>query len=106
MKFQEKMGIKIKRLREEKNMSQTTLAELVGYKDKTAVAKVEAGKVDLPQSKIIAFANALGTTTSYFFDDSEAPQTIAAHLDTDELTDAELDDVARYIEFIKAKRKV
>lgn len=89
-------------------MSQTTLAELVGYKDKTAVAKVEAGKVDLPQSKIIAFANALGTTTSHFFDDSDpqAPQTIAAHLDTGELTDAELNDVAAYIEFIKARRKV
>lgn len=34
----------------------------------------------------------------------EEPTTIAAHLDTDDLTQDELDDVANYIEFIKAKR--
>ena len=70
MTTQEAMGLRIKSLREEKKMSQTTLAELVGYKDKTAIAKVEAGKVDLPQSKISAFAKALGTTTSYLFSDN------------------------------------
>ncbi|MBR5129203.1 MAG: helix-turn-helix transcriptional regulator [Firmicutes bacterium] len=59
------MGLKIKRLREEHKMSQTTLAEKIGYKDKTAIAKVEAGKVDLPQSKISAFAKALDTTPAY-----------------------------------------
>lgn len=32
------------------------------------------------------------------------PETIAAHLDTDKLTEAELNDVANYIEFIKSKR--
>ena len=43
------MGLKIKSLREDKKLSQSELAALVGYKDKTAIAKVEAGKVDLPQ---------------------------------------------------------
>lgn len=70
MTTQETMGLRIKSLREERKMSQTTLAELVGYKDKTAIAKVEAGKVDLPQSKISAFANALNTTTSFLFADN------------------------------------
>ena len=65
------MGIRIKRLRELNKLSQTELAERVGYKDKTAVAKVEAGKVDLPQSKITAFAKALNTTTSYLFGDDD-----------------------------------
>ena len=51
------------------NISQTTLAERVGYKDKTSIAKVEAGKVDLPQSKLIAFAKALNTNPSYFFNE-------------------------------------
>lgn len=35
---------------------------------------------------------------------SYEPTTIAAHLNTDTLTQDELDDVASYIEFIKAKR--
>lgn len=33
------------------------------------------------------------------------PTTIAAHLDTDDLSEAELADVANYIAFIKSKRK-
>jgi len=109
MTTQESMGLRIKSLREERKMSQSALAELVGYKDKTAIAKVEAGKVDLPQSKITAFAKALGTTTSYLFSDNVAdetsePSTIAAHLDADDLTDAEMADVANYIAFLKSKR--
>lgn len=35
----------------------------------------------------------------------QEPTTVAAHLDTDDLTQDELDDVATYIEFIKNKRK-
>ena len=54
-------------------MSQSELAEKVGYKDKTAIAKVEADKVDLPQSKIFAFAKNLGTTPSYILGDNEFP---------------------------------
>lgn len=71
MTTQVAMGLRIKKLREEKELSQTTLAELVGYKDKTAIAKIEAGKVDLPQSKILSFANALNTTTSFLFGDAD-----------------------------------
>ena len=51
--------------------SQEQLALKVGYADKTSIAKIEAGKVDLPQSKIIAFANALNTTTSFLMDGNE-----------------------------------
>ena len=52
----------IKRLREERGMSQDALAEKVGYKDRSSIAKVEAGLVDLSQSKIAAFAKALGVS--------------------------------------------
>lgn len=34
------------------------------------------------------------------------PHTIAAHLDTDDLTEAELEDVANYIAFLKNKRNL
>lgn len=52
----------IKRLRNELGMTQTELAHLVGYADKSMIARVEAGQVDLGQSKIEAFAAALNTT--------------------------------------------
>lgn len=50
------------RFREKLGLSQEALAEMVGYKDRSSVAKVEAGKVDLSQSKIAAFAKALNVT--------------------------------------------
>ena len=107
MTTQESMGLKIKSLREDKKLSQSDLATLVGYKDKTAIAKVEAGKVDLPQSKISAFAKALNTTTSYLFSDEEDDEqiTIATHFDGDDYTEEELDKIKAFAAFVKSNRK-
>ena len=106
MTTQERMGMRIKQLREEKQLSQSELANLVGYKDKTSIAKIEAGKVDLPQSKITAFVKSLNTTTSYLFGDDidSTPNTIAAHFDGDEYTEDELDEIKQFAEFVKGKR--
>jgi transcriptional regulator with XRE-family HTH domain len=52
----------IKKRRQELNMSQQELAEAVGYKGKSMVSQVENGLVDLPESMIIKFADALYTT--------------------------------------------
>lgn len=52
----------IKRLREKMGLSQEELALRVGYKDRSSIAKIEAGLVDLAQSKIAAFATALSVT--------------------------------------------
>ena len=67
----------IKRLREEKGMSQETLAKLTGYTDRSSITKIEKGLVDLQQSKIELFAKALGTTSSKLFgcDNNIAPIT-------------------------------
>lgn len=59
---------RIKQLRISKGMTQEELAHKVGYSDKTAVNKVEMGLRDIPQSKICAFADALGVTASYLMD--------------------------------------
>lgn len=55
---------KIRFLREQLNMSQDELAKKTGYTSRTSIAKIEAGKIDLPQSKIALFANALNTTVA------------------------------------------
>lgn len=55
---------RIRLRREELNMSQEELARLLGYKDRSTIAKIEAGKNDITQSKIAAFAKALNTTPS------------------------------------------
>jgi len=52
----------IKRLREEREMTQETLAELMGYSHKSSINKIEMGKADLPQSKLVAFAKIFGVS--------------------------------------------
>lgn len=49
----------IKKLRLKHQLSQSELARLVGYSNRTTIAKIEAGKIDIPQSKIAEFAKAL-----------------------------------------------
>ena len=54
----------IKQKRLELGMTQTELALKMGYAGKSMIAKIEKGLVDLPQSKILAFAEALNTSAS------------------------------------------
>lgn len=56
---------RIKALRERRGLSQEDLANLLGYKDRSTIAKIEKGINDITQSKIIAFAQALNTTPAY-----------------------------------------
>ena len=49
----------IKLRRESLGLSQEELAIKVGYTSRSSIAKIENGDVDIPRSKIIAFAEAL-----------------------------------------------
>lgn len=49
----------IRERRIELKMSQDTLAELTGYRDRSSIAKIEKGEVDISESKIREFAKAL-----------------------------------------------
>ena len=60
-----KIGARIKSRRQELSLSQEELARKIGYTSRTSIAKIEAGDIDLPQSKIVAFAEALETTPSW-----------------------------------------
>lgn len=59
---------RIRDLRTEKGLSQDDLARLLGYKDRSMITKIEGGKVDISQKKIVAFAKALDTTPRYLMD--------------------------------------
>lgn len=54
----------IKKRRLELQLTQTDLASKLGYADKSMIAKIEKGLVDLPQSKILAFADVLQISPS------------------------------------------
>lgn len=44
------------------HMTQQELAQKLGYKSTSTIAKIEAGENDIPQARIAAFAAALNTT--------------------------------------------
>ncbi len=56
---------RIKRRREELNLSQEELASKLGYKSRSSINKIEMGLSDIPFSKIKDFAMALETTPAY-----------------------------------------
>lgn len=100
--------INIKKLREAKGMSQDELAELTGYSDRSSIAKIEKGLVDLPQTKILSFAKALGVSPSQLMGWSETenkPQTLAAHFEGEDFTEEEIEEIMKFAEFVKNKRK-
>lgn len=51
--------------REELGISQEELAKKVGYKSRSSINKIEMGKNDITQSKIMEIADALATTPEY-----------------------------------------
>lgn len=59
------MGQRIKNRREALGMSQQELADLVGYKSRSSINKIELGKNDILQSTIKKIASVLNCTPSY-----------------------------------------
>ena len=59
------VGDNILRLRKRLGMTQEELATRMGYKSKSTINKIELGINDIPQSKIVRFAEVLGTTPAY-----------------------------------------
>ena len=84
---------KIKALRKQRNLSQDELARLTGYTDRSSIAKIEAGQVDLTESKILLFAQALGVSPSYLMGLSDEVPAPAPML---ELSQGEKDLIADY----------
>lgn len=63
----------IKACRKAAKMTQEELARRTGYTDRSSIARIEKGEIDLPQSKIKQFAEALGTTPSCLMGWDEKP---------------------------------
>lgn len=79
----------IKIYRKKAGMTQEKLAKLTGYTDRSSIAKVEKGAVDLSQSKIKQFARALGVTPGQLMGWEQEPED-AADLVAQVLTDPKL----------------
>ena len=82
------LGQRIRKRREELEMSQDNLAKKMGYKSRSSINKIELGLNDISQSKIMAFAKALHTTPAYLmgWNDNPAPSRFD-NLPSPEITD-------------------
>lgn len=72
------IGDRIKARRTELRLSQRELATRLGYTDHTTLTRIEAGKVDLPQSRIVKFAEVLGVTPGYLMGWEQEPEDFGA----------------------------
>ena len=61
----EELGYRIRLRRLEIGMSQDELAQKTGYGSRSSINKIELGKTDLPCSKLLLVAKALGVKPSY-----------------------------------------
>ena len=59
------VGENILLMRKRLGWTQEELATKMGYKSKSTINKIELGINDIPQSKIVKFANVLGTTPAH-----------------------------------------
>ena len=59
------IGERIKAKRIELGWSQRDLAARMKYSNHSTIGKIENGKVDIPQSKIVQFAEVLGVSVAY-----------------------------------------
>lgn len=59
------IGTKIKSRRQELQWSQRELSDRMGYNNHSTIARIESGKVDVPQSRIVKFSEVLGVSIAY-----------------------------------------
>jgi repressor LexA len=55
-----KIGNNIRTYRRKAGLNQATLAQLLGYTDRSSIAKIETGKVDISQTKLRQLADIFG----------------------------------------------
>ena len=81
------IGEKIRNRRMELGWSQRDLADKMGYTNNSTIAKIEQGKVDVTQSRVIQFSKVLGVSIAYLMDWDETKK---PSLDKLTLTEGEL----------------
>lgn len=72
------IGARIKARRQELKITQREMAARLGYNDHTSITRIEAGKVDLPQSRVAKIAEVLGVTPGYIMGWDQEPEDLGA----------------------------
>lgn len=112
-------GERIKRRRIELKWSQRELASRMNYNHHSTITKIEAGKVDIPTSRVMQFSEVLGVSVAYLMgwtdeqnptEENSAPaqETVLLNFDNEfselQLTPQEIKNVKEYISAIHDPR--
>lgn len=112
------IGQRVKKLRMEKGLTQTELAEKLGYKSKSSVAHIENGR-DIPRSMVVALSDILDTTPAYLMgwedpddkksalaDDSESVKKLKEIMEKiSQLSDSDFIQLDNFVRFLVAQSK-
>lgn len=102
------IGDKIRQKRLELGLTQEELAHRLGYKDKTAINKIETNKNGVKSSKLVKFAHALGCDPTDLLVDIEHEYHDTSEINAyarmlSELSPAALDNAIQYIKYLAEK---
>ena len=99
------IGSKLSKLIEANNTNPNELARKVGVSPQTiySIIKRDSKKADI--EVLLRIAEIFGVTVEYFVEEDSKPVTLAAHFDGSEYTEAELEEIKNFAEYVKAKRK-
>ena len=93
------IGKRIRIKREELGITQEELAKLLGYKNKSTIAKIENGTNDITQSKVVDFAHVLHTTVAYLMgwaDESATADNLMAAYESSIHSNDQLNRIIKY----------
>lgn len=95
---------RMKNRREELDMSYQTLSDKVGI-SKSTLQRYETGFIkNMPVDKLEDIAKALQVSPAYLMGwDIKDTSTLAAHFSGEEYTEAELDEIKQFAQFVKSR---
>ena len=100
------VGENILMMRKRLGWTQEELAKRMGYKSKSTINKIELGINDIPQSKIVKFADVLGTTPACLMGWSENENQEQPSPDKVELNEGERLILELYDRLPEDKKKI
>ena len=112
------IGERIKEQREKRGFSQVSFADALNVSKQTLFKYENNLITNIPSDKIEAAASLLGVRPGYLMGweelektepeqdyNFERPNTLAAHFEGEEFSEAEMAEIKNFVEFVKAKRK-
>ena len=104
------IGDNIMQRRKQLGLTQEELASRMGYKSKSTINKIELGINDIPQSKVVKFAEVLGTTPAHLMgwdEEIKADPVGTADRHLEMIMDEDLNEIFDYLKNMTAyQRKI